>query len=387
MNKKTCRVLHFGTHEEDCGIGKYQEQFLASMKEQGLPVENEFFEYSPNKTKYMSQAAFAPVLQQFRRQLEGFDVLHIQHEFSFYLHDELYQLVTTAKGMGKPVIVTVHTAPEGHYQTPDKPSLHPRSMLHYRRQKQRYARLEHVHMRAILLVDQVWVHNLATKNDLVKHGVKESDIVQIAMPVPRVAKMPAAGLRKRMAASEGDVIVGAVGFISRNKGVDQSVRALKFLPANYKLAIIGGVHPSGSNNVFLDELCDRIVQLNLEDRVYITGYEPDDDRLNAMIQECDLCVYPYDQKYYGYVSSAALSNALANGKPTVAYPVGTFVEMNQDDTLAITKSSNYYELARSIREIDQRKYAAAATRYADKHAYDREAALLATRYADLTGRR
>jgi len=84
------RVLHYSTHDEDCGIGKYQEQFIQAMAKVGAKdVYNEFLPYSPNVTKVMTYDEFTPVLQELRSKLEGFDILHIQHELSFYKHDEL----------------------------------------------------------------------------------------------------------------------------------------------------------------------------------------------------------------------------------------------------------------------------------------------------------
>ena len=50
---KQLHVLHFTTHNEDCGIGKYQEQFLRAMSGDETVIHNEIFLYSPNKTKMM----------------------------------------------------------------------------------------------------------------------------------------------------------------------------------------------------------------------------------------------------------------------------------------------------------------------------------------------
>ena len=49
------RVLQFSTHNEDCGIAKYQEQFIAGM-EGTEDFHTDFFPYSPNKTKHMTKA-------------------------------------------------------------------------------------------------------------------------------------------------------------------------------------------------------------------------------------------------------------------------------------------------------------------------------------------
>ena len=115
---------------------------------------------------------------------------------------------------------------------------------------------------------------------------------------------------------------------------------------------------------YFDEVCDLIIKLGLKERVHITGFVDNDMHLNALIRECDVCVYPYDQKYYKYVSSAALNNSIANHKPAIVYPTRPFVEMNQDGTIAICKSANYYELARYVVEADYTKLAKASSEYA-----------------------
>ena len=48
------RILHLSTHDEDCGIGKYQEMFLDAMQIDDS-VRNEFFEISPSQIKVMNK--------------------------------------------------------------------------------------------------------------------------------------------------------------------------------------------------------------------------------------------------------------------------------------------------------------------------------------------
>lgn len=382
------RVLHFSAHNENCGIGKYQEQFLTAMHEQPKVIYNEFFPYSPHVTKNMSHASMTKVLAELALSLKEFDVLHIQHEFSFFLKDELYRIVKQANDLHKRVIITVHTAPEGHYKKPSRGGLGPRSMLHHEREKIKFNRLEEIHVKPMKLADLILVHNMATKLDLIKHGIDSSKIKVIVMPVPIITKAAESfEISQKLNKKPGDIIYSTIGFISRSKGVAQSIKALNYLPKNYKLAIIGGTHPSGHGEEYLNELCDLIAHFKLQSRVYITGFEPDDDRLNAMIRECDVCVYPYDRAYYNYVSSAALNNSLANGKPTLTYPTGPFVEINKNNTLAITKSSSYYELARTLQQMDSDAYAKAAAIYAETYSYSAEARNLIKIYQDINAGR
>ncbi len=367
------KILHFTTHNEDCGIAKYQEQFIAAMHTVG-GVEHTVFEYSPNVTKHMSEAEFTPVLKQLVAQMRDQDILHIQHEISFFKKNELYRVVKAVRRMRKKVMMTVHTAPDAMYKEPKLEGYGPRSWLKYLRAMKAAREFTDVHIRPMREVDLVIVHNTVTKKNLMKHGVKEDRIRIIDMPVPNISfERTSTVIKKALDYRSGDVLFCAVGFVSKTKGFDHAVKALNFLPKNYKLAIIGGMHPEGRNDKYLDKLCDIIAEYGLQDRVYITGFLADDEELNAAIRECDICVYPYDREYYSYVSSASLSNALANHKPTVAYPTASFREVNSEmDVLALTKSFNYYELAREIRAIDVPSRHEKSKQYAQLHAYDKE---------------
>ena len=180
-----------------------------------------------------------------------------------------------------------------------------------------------------------------------------------------------------------------VGFVAKVKGVDHAVRALSFLPANYKLAIIGGIHPESTDMEYLDYVCDMVVRHGLQDRVYITGFVPENDELNALIRECDVCVYPYEQHYYAGVSSAALADAFANHKPVIAYPTVAFQELNEhNEAMILCKSFNYYELARELKAIDIEAAQKASSLFTAGHSYPKVAPKLISAYQNLlTGAR
>ncbi|AKM80568.1 TPA: hypothetical protein DDX46_00435 [Candidatus Saccharibacteria bacterium] len=376
------KILHYSTHNEDCGIGKYQEQFLAAMNEAASKdVENQFFKYSPNQTKIMSFEQFTPVLNELKGTLRNFDLLHVQHELSFYKHDELSRIVNGAHEIGKRVIITVHTAPDAQYKTPFREGYGPRSIVKFIREKRAAEEFKKVHLEPISSADLVLVHNTTTRDNLVKHGINKANIQLITLPVPSLSFDESSNeIKSALNFTKGDVIIASVGFVSKTKGVKQAVKALKYLPENYKLAIIGGVHPSGGGEDYLDEVTDLIIELDLKQRVYITGFVEEDKTLNALIRECDVCIYPYDRKYYSFVSSAALNNALANHKPAIVYPTPPFIEMNGSGTVAITKSANYYELARYILAADYTILAQRSKEYAKEFNYLDEATKLVTIY-------
>lgn len=384
---KQISVLHLSTHNEDCGIAKYQQHVVDGMGER-RDIRNIFFEVSPNKLKLMAGAELESALQQLYDQMADFDILHVQHEYSFYYGNELERIVSHVKGMGKKVIVTMHTAPAASSGTPPPPQrtgLGPRSLLHYYRLKKSMQMFMQNHIRPMQLADIVVAPNNVTKDNLVQFGVPEANIRVIEHPIPPVdTKKQSTRIAESLQRRHGDVIYATVGFLSKAKGILQAVKALTYLPENYKLAIIGGAHPSGLNDEFYDEVCDTIRDLGLQKRVYITGYVADDAELDALIREADLCVYAYNREYYGYVSSAAISNAVANGRPIVAYPTASLLETNQHTPFVIfTQAFSYYELARAIQGADLQDAVKRTKAYAKAFALPVQAVKFAGLYEEL----
>lgn len=347
------RILHLSTHNEDCGIGKYQEMFLEAM-DSSTEVHNEFFAISPNQIKVMGKKDYEDAFKQLEKQLKGFDVLHIQHEYSFYWKDELERAVEIARSLRKKVIVTIHTSANVGHKPSKLTGVGLRSAASYAKALIREKRFFKRFIEPLKSVDLILVHNEVTKRSLVDRGIPERIITKIVIPVPGIDfDVKTTEISKKLRKNKNDIIYATIGFLHRFKGIKEAVKALQYLPDNYKLAIIGGLHPGTDDIAIYDQITDLIAELGLKDRVYITGYVSDDNRMNSLIRECDICVYPYDREYYSNVSSAALNNALANHRAVVAYPTESFKEINTlQPVLRLTQSFSYYELARELLGTD-----------------------------------
>jgi glycosyltransferase involved in cell wall biosynthesis len=347
------KVLHLSTHNEDCGIGKYQEMFLDSMRNEE-EIHNEFFELSPNQIKIMNKNDYENAFKLLDKKLKEFDVIHIQQEYSFYWLDELERAINIAKSQGKKSIVTVHTSANVGHTKARLTGLGPRSFLNFAKalisQKRFYKRF----VNPMKIADLILVHNEVTKQSLVSRGVPEGIIRKIVIPVPEIDLTPkSTEIKENLKVKQGDVVYATVGFIHRFKGVTEAIKALRYLPENYKLAIVGGLHPGTDDIAIYDKITDLIDKLQLKDRVYITGYVAEDERMNALLRECDACVYPYEREYYSNVSSAALNNAFANHVPVIAYPTESFKEINTKfPVIRLTQTFAYYELARELRKLN-----------------------------------
>jgi glycosyltransferase involved in cell wall biosynthesis len=243
------------------------------------------------------------------------------------------------------------------------------------------------HIEPFRQADMLLVHNDFTRAALMRHGVPEERIHKLIHPVyQHEQKQTSDVITKELRKSPKDVIYCIPGFIYRVKGAKAAVKALKYLPDNYKLAIIGGVHPTSDDIKIYDKICDLIERLKLKDRVYITGFIEDDDTLDAMIRECDACVYPYDRKYYAFVSSGSLNLAFGNGMPVVAYPTESFKEVAAiaDGALVLCETFAYYELARELGRLDLPKQRELSRAYAEKMAWPKMAQELVGVYEAIT---
>ncbi|MDX2776413.1 glycosyltransferase [Streptomyces caniscabiei] len=375
------RVLQFSSHDEDCGVGKYQEQFVKILQKEKGEIETKFFDSSPYKTRIMSPSELDEVMARLAKELASYDILHIQHEFGLYSSDEFKRLVDTAKELGKKVIVTAHTSPDFAFQYTRPGGVSLRSVLHVVRQKRRHEAFKVNHIEPMKRADAIIVHNQSTRNSLLRYGIAEDKIVMFTHPVPdHTNPLVSTEIATHLNKQPGDIIYATVGFLHRYKGIADAIKALNYLPSNYKLAIIGGMHPTSDEVSFYNDITDLINEQGLRDRVYITGFIKDDDRLNSLLRETDVCVYAYDRVYYASVSSGSLNLAFSNEKPVVAYPTDSFKEMNTDGQIVLTQTFAYYELARSLKALNVAKQTETVKKYAKKMSWTNATKELVTIY-------
>ena len=375
------RILHLSTHDEDCGIGKYQEMFLDAMQIDDS-VRNEFFEISPSQIKVMNKKDYEAAFSKLEERLKEFDVLHIQHEFSFYFKNELELAVKIARSLRKKVIVTIHTSANIGNPSAQIDGYGLRSFARRIKAAIRKKNFEANFINPLKLVDLILVHNDVTKQSLTSRGVPENIISKIVIPVPEIDfKITTNEIKNNLNVKDGDIVYATIGFLHRFKGVEEAIKALGYLPDNYKLAIIGGLHQGTNDTRIYDKLTDLILSMKLKDRVYITGYVKDDEHMNALIRECDACVFPYDKDYYSNVSSAALNNSFANHMPTIAYPTQSFIELNTaEDAMVLTPTFAYYELVREMQKLDLAAAAQKAKKFAINNSYQKISKELESHY-------
>jgi glycosyltransferase involved in cell wall biosynthesis len=387
MSDTKIRILHFGPNDKQEGIAKYQHQYSDAMAE-SAKVENTFFGVSSLDFRNLNPTEQQAVLGRLQTMLRDFDILHLQHEFGLFADTEFQRLVAIGKASGKKIVVTVHLSPAFAIKSVRLGGLGPHSMVAYLRELRHKNKMTERHITPFLQADRLIVHNYMTVDALKAVGADPEKIIRIPHPVQQFPEPPNTTLiTDKLHRKKGDVIYCVSGYIYKVKGMFAAVKALKYLPDNYKLAIIGGVHPLSNEIELYDKLTDLIDELDLKDRVYITGFVEDDNLLNAYIRECDVTVYPYDRVYYAHLSSGALNLGFANAKPIIAYPTEGFKEVasEADGALILCETFAYYELARELQRIDIPKQIERSKAYAKKMAWPKLAKNLIQVYEDLAG--
>lgn len=381
------RALQFSPHNENDGIARYEEQYVKALNNTS-EVETGIFEISPFEYRGLSEGDQQQVLSRLKHELAEYDILHIQHEFGLFAPGDFSNIVAVAKHAGKKVVVTMHLSPAFAIKPVVLGGLGPRSWLLYARKLRYRKRMEAWNIVPLRQADAVLVHDEHTADSVRGWGVTTERIHILPHPVYDFPDPPkSTRIANELHRQEGDVIYCTVGMMHRYKGVYDAVKALKFLPPNYKLAIVGGIHPLSEDLPMYNKLCDLIDTLGLKERVYITGFIEDDDEFNALIRECDVCIYPYDGLYYAHVSSGAINLALANHRPVIAYPTATFKELSEmsEGAVVLTQTFAYYELARELQRIsiNMEKQIELSKAYSKKMAWPKATESLVKIYEDI----
>ncbi len=385
------RVLHYSTWGDRCGIGNYTADMVRELDALGLA--NDPVPVDRTTAAYLSPTEWRAKLAAVAARAGGYDLLHLQHEFSFFGpadcvpegNRHFFGLLAQLKRAGTPTVVTFHTMP---VFLPDQPSYRQRLKALVRGGlfgwtpgrtlgKPRWP------VRAV-------VHTRRSRLQLVRAGVHEDLIRVVPMGVGRrsgvLTDMPAAAAKASLGLPPGCTLLSLFGFIARYKGHLDAVAALKLLPESYVLAVVGGPHPEGQ-----DRTLDKMLKLWTGNpaRLVVTGHVPQ-DTLDLYHAATDVCLAPYtDPKL---ASSAAITWAVSSGKPVVASTIPTFRELaGVHHCLRLCNPRAPHELAWTVRrlmadEAGRRELVANAAAYCDTASWPTAARQVARVYEELLGR-
>jgi glycosyltransferase involved in cell wall biosynthesis len=226
--------------------------------------------------------------------------------------------------------------------------------------------------------DRRYLHHVGGFEHVFDHPLSFLRPVDIARVVPKAGRHAFPGLAHL---PDNAKLVGAFGFLSRYKGFETAIRALRYLPSDHHLLIFGGVHPNESVidrpmapyiGRLIDEIgnergpsarirepstldltpeasmAQAIAEDRLSERVHFMGVLPDEQFWVAMAS-CDAVVLPYLE--VGQSSSGAASQAIELGCRTLVSRTQAFLQLGEyfPGHLEFFDIGNHLELANRLR--------------------------------------
>lgn len=330
------KVAQVSTWKVRCGIATYTQNLVDGLSQVGqacdvVPIERQLL-------KYMSRAELKEYFINLAASLNGYDVIHVQHEFGFFgasysLKESIeifsHFLDVVSRNRQK-TFITFHTEPPfmvndpakgrgvtGSIKDKLKEILWKSKIVPYLN-KSYIQGIVHTKNSRRLFIDSGF--NSAS-TQIIKHGVVFSPSKFLSPDEKEVAK-------ENLGFSKDAILLSMFGFISPYKGYKTALRALKFLPDNYHLLIMGGSHPHSKEKALDGILSFLNRNKALAKRVRLTGYL-EIEQLKEYHNAIDYCLAPYEPKTQ-LSASGAVTWALSSGKPVIASNISAFEELNEE---------------------------------------------------------
>lgn len=393
-------ILHLTPWQEPCGIAGYAADLVGALNSCG--VRNDVHALNRRGRLYPLAEEVRADLDSVCRRARGYDLVHIQHEFSFFCDsthqvdrgiDHFGHLLAGLRRAGKPVAVTFHTEPD-----------FPRPLRSLGKGFGAFARFCRDYQLGRRWKRRVrpffrkkgqgaaFVHTAKGRAALVESGFDSSRVHKTAIGLtPRAARVHQIGrarARGELGYPADAVVLSLFGFISGYKGHELAVAALRHLPPHFQLAVIGGPHPQGGDGT-LDAILNMVADHpELKDRLRVTGFASP-QTIDLYHAATDICLAPYRDFNS---SSAAITWALTSGRPVIASKIPSFLEM-QDEAeclLLFTKGAEH-ELAWQVQRLAtdprlQAELVRNAAAYAERHRWANVADQVLDVYASLLGK-
>jgi glycosyltransferase involved in cell wall biosynthesis len=362
------KIAMLTTVGERCGIASYSAQLVASLR--ALPDTD--VEVVPIDVGEQPDAHYEE--QARRLNAPGVDVVHIQHEFSFWgfpapgHHSKFAEL---RQQIRRPVVLTAHTTLSLNAIFPTRTERNPLRWLWKKR-----ILANHDYRRSVELetfdADATIVHTEAAQAEFAGRGLQQERLFVVPMGVP--APLPPSGSFRERHGLDGKRVLTLFGYVTPNKGYELVLEALRTLPRDVVFVIAGGPRRP-VEEPYLEKLQRRIAALRVQDRVVVTGYLSEDDVADAM-QATDLALVPHTQATNSY----SVTLPVSHGRPALASDLACFREMaERGGCLELFENRNRHDFRRKLRALldDPRRreeLAGNAARYAERFTWGHIAA-------------
>ena len=354
----------FSSWQVRCGIASYAADLIGGLR--SLPAtEVDVVAYDRQRHPRGDYVAWGEAMN-------GGDVAHVQHEYSFfgYLVPWQNQYDPFITRIRRPLVITRHVTFDGPLTVPGSGVRHGirrAKWAAYNRWLGPYA--TYLNKGVFTHADRIIVLSARLKEHLVARGLDAGKIHVIPAGVPAVPSATGGEALRRAWGWEDKRVLGIFGYITPAKGHKLAVQALSQLPEDVVLLVAGGVRRD-SDQVVLDDLQRDVAAAGLGARVRVTGFL-EDAEVGAHIAACDLLVYPatHADSSYSLVTGLAYGSA-----PIVASDVYGHREVAERGAgITLFRSEDPGALAEAVRRLldapeqrdrllaEARAYAAATT--------------------------
>lgn len=315
-------ITYASTWDTRCGIAEYSHSLVHELEKH---VKVEVVNIDPGQIS--SPARLAARLNQ------G-DVAHIQHQYPFFGGMSLFknwfrQAVTKVE---VPLVVTVHELDLGFGDLAPIRS---------------YKRFFNKFLFDPPEIYRFIVHSEDFRDKMGLIGVAPEDISIIPEGVPKVNRVRISSQNAKILWEVSDKrVITIFGFVTKRKGYELALKALKELPNDVVLIIAGGAHPDDKTG-FYDDLKETIAAMRLHDRVRITDYLQNHE-VATIMAATDLIIAPFTSMS----NSGSILRAIAYRKPILTSDLPPNRELNaRCKGVWLFRSGDANDLARCIKEM------------------------------------
>ena len=354
-----------------CGIASYTRALvegLQSLKDttvQVVPIT----EGKQPRDHYIAQAELLNA--------EHVDVVHIQHEHSFWggilpgksAYWDLRYLVK------KPVVLTAHTTYSLAQLLKAKEERRPHKWLAKQMLLRNTSYRDSVET-APFVAAMTIVHTAAARRELLERGCSPNGVQIVPTGVPAALVAPTGGrsFRERFNLSQRRIVT-IFGYIVLNKGYELALEILPRLPEDVTLVIAGGARVA-AEEPYADAIKARIAGSAVSDRVLVTGFLSDVDVAEAM-EASDIVLAPHTWATGSY----SVTLPLTHGRPVLASDLDCFRDiagrMDSIELFAAGDAADFTKKLSALLDNPQRRetLAAGARAYAARFAWPKVAGM------------
>ncbi len=361
------KVAMLTNTEEACGIAAYSRSLDAELAQ--------IVDLDVVPTWRQAQA-WEEFVQASLPRLNACDVVHVQHEYSFWgsiipkWGRFVGRFADYASRIKPPIVLTAHTLDTVHEMFGlDKPGSGPRRMV-----KQFLASFppyrDAIERRTFSIADRIIIHDPHAISKLTARGIPELKIRMIPMGIPATDMNPihTDAFRTRFNL-QGRRLIVVFGFVRQGRGYEAAMDILPGLGPDVTLVIAGGPQ-TNVQRVYMDSLAEQVRARGLGDRVVITGYLPD-DMVSGAMQAADIVLCSQEAGTGSY----SVQVALAYGRPIVASDLPCFAYPEQTHGCLMTfRRGDAQDMASKLKSVRSNPglsadLSARALRYAAEHTW------------------